>query len=83
MGPHEWTTIAQVVNARLLDYTSRVRTPHLGQIVLFRNTHGFYAVVHVLGIKDDTRGDYSDELRFRYVIQPDGSDDFSELSIVE
>ncbi len=83
LGSPEWTAIPQVVNAGLLDYTSRARTPHVGQIVLFRNIHGFYAAVHLLEIKNDRRGDDSDELRFRYVIQPDGSDNFTTLSTVE
>ena len=83
LGPREWTTITQVVDAGSLDYTSRSRTPHVGQIVLFRNVHGFYAALLVLGIKDDSRGDDSDELRFQYVIQPDGSDTFTTLSTVD
>ena len=77
LGLREWTTIAQVVDARRLDYTSRARTPGLGQIVIFRNVHGFYAAAHLLKIKDDSRGDKSDELRFQYAIQPDGSGNFT------
>ena len=83
LGLCEWTAIPHVVNAGSLDYTSRSRTPRVGQIVLFRNVHGFYAAAHLLEIKDDSRGDDSDELRFQYVIQPDGSDNFTTLSTVE
>ena len=83
LGLREWTTIPQVVNAGSLDYTSRTRTPCVGQIVLFRNTHGFYAAAHLLEIKDDSRGDDEDELRFLYVIQADGSDNFTALSTVD
>ena len=83
LGLIEWRTITQVLNAQSLDYTSRARTPRLGQIVLFRNTHGFYAAAQVLEIKDDTRSDDRDELRFRYVIQSDGSDNFTTLSTIE
>ena len=43
------------------------------------NTRGFYAAVHLLGIKDDNRGDDRDELRFRYAIQSDGSGSFEEF----
>ena len=82
LGPREWVGIEQVVNAQCLDFTSRSRTPQIGQIVLFRNTNGFYAAVQVLGIKHSGRGDHSDEIRFRYVINPDGSDDFSKLNII-
>ncbi|MCY3820764.1 MAG: TIR domain-containing protein [Gammaproteobacteria bacterium] len=72
-------SISQVKNASSLDYSSRTRTSSLGQIVVLRNTEGFYAAVHVLGIKDDSRHDDRDELRFRYAIQSDGSDDFTEF----
>ncbi len=72
-------SISQVENAASLDYTSRARTPSRGQIVVLRNTEGFYAAVHVLGIKDDSRHDDRDELRFRYAIQSDGSDNFAEF----
>ena len=78
----EGVEIKQIVDARHFDYTSRARTPQIGQIVLFRNTNGFYAAVQVLGIKHSGRGDHSDEIRFRYVINPDGSDDFSKLNII-
>ena len=53
----ECTSIAQVTSAKTLDYTSRVRRPRLGEIVVVRNVNGFYAAVHVLEIKDDRRGD--------------------------
>ena len=72
-------SISQVLNAELLDYTSRSRTPLLGEIVVLRNTKGFYSAIHVLEIKDDTRGEDRDELRFRYAIQPDGSDSFKNF----
>ena len=79
LGRRDWTDTDQVTGAASLDYTSRARTPQVGQVVVFRNVAGFYAAVQVLGIKDDTRGDDSDELRFRYAIQPDGSDNFARL----
>ena len=82
LGRRDWTEIDQVAGAASLDYTSRSRTPLIGQVVMFRNMAGFYAAVQVLGIKDDTRGDDSDELRFRYAIQPDGSDNFAMLGAV-
>jgi len=45
LGSREWTEISQIVDASLLDFTSRSRTPRIGQIVVFRNRHGFYAAV--------------------------------------
>lgn len=80
LGPREWADIDQVVRAGSLDYTSRSRTVPRGSIVVLRNVHGFYAAIQLLDIKDDTRGDDCDELRFRYVIQADGFDSFDALS---
>ena len=72
-------SISGVLDAEVLDYTSRSRTPSVGQIVVLRNTRGLYAAIHVLGIKDDRRGDDRDQLRFRYAIQADGSGGFAEF----
>ena len=71
--------IREVKNGKLLDFTSRTRTPKRGEIVVLRNKHGFYAAIHVLNIKDDSRSDDKDELRFRYAIQANGSGSFSEF----
>ena len=72
-------SISQVLNARSLDYTSRCRTVSLEGVAVLRNKSGFYAAVHVLDIKDNLRHDDRNELRFRYAIQPDGSDNFAEF----
>ena len=69
--------IRDVVDAESLDYTSRVRSPRVGQVVVLRNIHSFYAALHILNIKDDSQGDDRDELRFRYAIQTNGTDSFS------
>lgn len=74
------TSIAMVSNAAEYDYTSRSRTIPRGEIAVLRNKHGFYAAIHVLDIKDDSRNDNQDELRFLYAIQSDGSDSFSEFN---
>ena len=73
------TTIHEVTKARTLDYTSRVRSPTTGQIVVLRNGNGFYAAVQILNIKDETRGEDSDELHFLYAIQGDGTDNFESF----
>ena len=74
LAPREWTAIRQVIDAASLDFTSCSRTAGVGQIVVLQNANGFYAAGHVLAIRDDTRGHDHDELRFRYVMQYDGSD---------
>ena len=73
------TVIADVQMAEALDYTSRARTVPVGGIVVLRNVNGFYAAIQILQIKDNSRGDDRDQLRFRYAIQASGTDDFSEF----
>ena len=72
-------SIREVNNAESLNYTSRCRTVHLNQIAVLKNREGFFAAIRVLGIKDDSRKDDRDEVRFQYVIQEDGSDNFSNI----
>lgn len=63
-----------------LDFTSRVRTPEIGRLVVLENCNGIYAVLQILEIMDDTRGDTKDYLRFKYWILSDGSSHFAQLS---
>lgn len=69
--------IKQIVDARIYDNSSRVRTPKIGQIVILQNINGFYSALKILVIKDDTRGDQNDEVSFEYVIQTNGTPFFS------
>lgn len=69
--------IIDIEDAAQLDYSSRTRTPRIGQMVIWRNSNGFYAATKVLEIKDDTRGDDRDELVFEYTIQTNGSGSFA------
>ena len=73
-------SISMVSNAESLGYTSRARSIRRGEIAVLRNVHGFYAAIQVIDIKDDSRGDDRDELRFRYAIQSNGSNSFNEFS---
>ena len=70
--------ISEIKDATIFDYTSRCRSPLEGQIVIFKNTNGIYVAIKVLDIKDDSRTDDRDEITFEYVIQSDGSLDFSK-----
>jgi hypothetical protein len=72
--------LGELASVASLDYTSRVRSVPLGQIVILQNTKGIYAAVRVLGIQDNTRGGADrDELHFAYWIQSNGSDSFVGL----
>ncbi|MYG41130.1 MAG: TIR domain-containing protein [Nitrospira sp. SB0677_bin_15] len=72
--------ISSINDARVYDGSSRVRSPNVGQIVLLQNMNGFFAALKVLDIKDDTRGSQWDELTFEYVIQTNGTPDFTKPS---
>jgi len=50
------------------DSSSRARTAGIGQIAIFENTHGKFLAIKVLALKDDSRGDTHDEIRFTYKI---------------
>ncbi|MEA3272231.1 MAG: hypothetical protein U9P90_01020 [Patescibacteria group bacterium] len=50
------------------DSSSRARTAGIGQIAVFKNNSGKFLAIKILGIKDDSRGDDSDELHFRYKV---------------
>jgi hypothetical protein len=68
---------ADIRDAAALDYSSRVRTPKVGEIVVWQNANGIFAATKLVGIKDDSRGEVRDELTFEYVILSDGGADFA------
>lgn len=70
--------ISLITDVSGYDYSSRVRAPKLGQIVIWRNVNGLYAATKIIDIKCDDRSSHHDELTFEYVILPDGSGDFSK-----
>jgi len=69
--------IKSIKDARVYDGTSRVRRPNINQVAVLQNTNGFFAAIKVLAIKDDTRGETNDEITFEYLIQTNGSPDFT------
>jgi hypothetical protein len=70
-------SITDIRDAEAYDFSTRVRTPQLGQIVIWRNVNGLYAATRVLAITDDTRGDETNNLMIEYVILGGGERDFS------
>ena len=74
--------ISDIVSAKEYDFSSRCRTTHFEagkSLLVLQNQNGIYAAIHVICIKDDTRSDGEDWLEFEYVIQTNGSDNFSSL----
>lgn len=50
------------------DFSSRCRTPNIGDIIIWKNRNGKYAATKIISILDDTRGADHDELTCEYVI---------------
>ncbi len=50
------------------DFTSRCRTPLIGDAVVWRNVKGKHMVTKILEIDDDTRGSKSDRLKCEFII---------------
>lgn len=69
--------IQQIEDASSFDTSSRVRTPHLGEIVVWQNTAGYFAAVQVHALKSRSNGDGVDEMTFTYAIQPDRTSSFA------
>ena len=71
--------ITEIEDARTFDGSSRVRRPQIGQVAVIQNANGFYAAIKILAVKDDTRGPHDDEVVFNYVIQSNGSPNFTSI----
>lgn len=69
--------ISDVEDASEFDFSSRSRTVKEHEIIIVENIYGNYAAIKILEIKDCTRGDDKDELRYEYVINPNNKTDFS------
>lgn len=63
-NPDEWPTTFD----DSIDFSSRVRTPNIGDVIIWKNSHDKYAATRILKIKDDTRGADYDELTCEYII---------------
>lgn len=68
--------IADIANASIYDTSSRVRSPHLGEIVVWQNTAGYYLATKVEGLQSRDHGALIDEVTFSYVIAPHKVSDF-------
>ena len=74
--PHE------IHSARSLDFTSRVRTPEEGRVVVLENAQGFFAAIQILTVLEES-ADGQNSLQLSYWILPDGSDDFTAIEAGE
>jgi hypothetical protein len=62
--------IAQIADASIYDTSSRERSPHLGEIAIWRNTAGYYLATKVERLQSRGHGAPSDEVTFSYAVAP-------------
>lgn len=62
--------IREVTDASSFDTSSRVRTPSLGEVVIWQNTAGYYLATRIESLKCRGHGSEVDEITFTYVIAP-------------
>lgn len=68
--------IEEIGDASIYDASSRVRTPRLGEIVIWRNTAGYYLATKIEKLRARDGGSVTDEITFSYVIQRNKSSSF-------
>lgn len=71
------TRFWEIKKLSIYDFSSRIRTPEIGQIVILKNQFGYYAAVRIKEIWDNSRGKDRDRLQFDFVILDNKSTDFS------
>jgi pyrimidine deaminase RibD-like protein len=71
--------VSEIVDASVYDMSNRVEMVDEGQFVVMKNTSGYFAAIHIVDVKDRSRGrpDNHNELTFDYWILTDKSRDFS------
>ncbi len=70
--------IAEVTDAAAYDPSSRVRSPYVGEVVVWQNTAGYYLATKVLAIDVRGPGGGSDALTLSYKIAPNKSASFAQ-----
>ncbi len=74
--------LAALTDASTLDFSSRSRTAQEGQLVVYRNNAGLYAVLKIEEVTE-RNGAIPSKLKFWYAINRDGSPDFSSLAMFD
>jgi hypothetical protein len=73
--------ISDVADASIYDTSSRVRSPRLGEIVIWRNKAGYYLATQIDKLKSRDHGGPVDEVTFSYVILPNKSAEFGSVAM--
>ncbi len=64
----EGSNFCEVGDASKLDYTSRVRTPYVGQIISLVNTNGYFALIKIDSVQTRSHGALESIVEFSYKI---------------
>lgn len=75
---HGTKEITDIIDASTYDTSSRVRNPHLGEVVIWQNTAGYYLATKIVRLHSSGHGAPSDEITFAYEIAPNKSTTFAE-----
>jgi len=67
-----------VRDASAYDMSSRVQTPHEGDVVVLQNDKEYFAVLKIVDVKARSHGDIYDSVSIEYRINQDGSGTFRE-----
>ncbi len=62
--------ITEIADASVYDTSSRYRSPHLGEIVIWHNTAGYYLATKIEKLQSRGHGSSVDEVTFSYAIAP-------------
>lgn len=73
------TETSSIRSAEGYDFTSRVRTPREGDVVIVQNKNGYFCAIKIVDVLVKDRGDDRDELVFDFAIQTNGTCDFGTL----
>lgn len=70
--------IADIHDATKYDPSSRVRTPYVGEILVWQNTAGYFLATKVLSVQVRGSGNAFDQISLEYKIAPTKSSSFAE-----
>jgi diaminohydroxyphosphoribosylaminopyrimidine deaminase / 5-amino-6-(5-phosphoribosylamino)uracil reductase len=71
-------SFTEVRDASAYDMSSRVQTPHKGEIIVLQNEKEHFAVLKIVDVRARSHGDTYDSVSIEYHINPDGSGVFRE-----
>lgn len=68
--------ISEIEDGSVYDTSSRVRTPRVGEILVWQNTSGYFLATKIERLQSRSHGAPADEVVFSYAIAPQKSSDF-------